>query len=77
MRIDDFVPGSGRRVFVPQSDLERFRAHIECMSPEDRARYSPLSAEDIASGGGQYFLVGSNCSRDEVINFLTHVLIDD
>jgi hypothetical protein len=77
MRIDDFVPGGGHRVFVPQSDLERFRAHIARMSPEDRARYSPLSAEKIAPGGGQYFLVGSNCSRDEVINFLTHVLVDD
>ena len=77
MRIDDFVPRSGHRVFVPQSDLERFRAHVARLSPEDRARYSPLSVQDIAPDGGQYFLVGSNCSRDEVINFLTHVLIDD
>ena len=51
MRIDDFVPGRGHRVFVPKSDLERFRTHVAHMNPEDRVHYSPLSARESAPDG--------------------------
>jgi hypothetical protein len=78
MEIISFSPISGHCVFVPEADLARFRAHVEHMTPAELAQYAPLSlSNERRVSGGAHFFLGVHISHSKVLEFLTHVIIDD
>jgi hypothetical protein len=78
MEIVSFSPATGHCVFVPAADLALFRSHIAQMTSAERDRFAPLSlsaAQPVQ--GGAHYDVGVQRTHTEVMEFLSHVIIDD
>ena len=77
MEILDFSSSTGHRVFITTPDLPRFRDHVAHMSADEREWYAPLalSGEQPVPGGAHFF-IGRYRTHAEVMNLLTHVVID-
>ena len=77
MQIVSFTPGRGHCVFIPSADLLGFRAHVAHMSAAEREGYAPLSLSgEQAAEDGAHYIIGLHRTHAEVLQFLTHVIID-
>lgn len=78
MEIVNFSPATGYCVFVSTAELPLFRSHIGQMTAAERDRFAPLSPSATQPvQGGAHYDIGLYRTQTEVIQFLSHVIIDD
>jgi hypothetical protein len=78
MQILNFSSTTGHCVFIPSADLPRFHSHLAQMTPDERGFYAPMSlSRSQPTQGGAHYDIGADRTHSEVLQFLTHVIIDD